>query len=790
MNAPTATDPEILAVVKIPQWLQRDRDLATRVIEVTEIIRSTAKAVQVRGRAFAGPSDSCHRCGQTIENPVSILVGYGPICSDYLGIPRDFPEEQIDAIRAQVHAVPVETWIPRSAITIASGSLDAPVPARSTTPTDDAAPTARYEGPTDGDAPEVVYDRDGNDYDASPQGPVQTSDVARLSVVGDRVHAKTPFRLKDAVKAVPGARWDKTAKAWTYPATTSAALALRDALSGTITVRSDEAFADLYRRAAAAATNATAAKDAAAENLDAVPNVGTTGYEHWDHQRRSYWFARDLDAAMLAIGMGGGKSRVAVDLVCSDPTAKRVLILCPKNVVGVWPKQFRLHADRPVDVIAPQRGPKGGKSLTIAKRTEQIVAAVNRHDVRDYESDGPDAHAPLVVAVNYESAWREPLSTFLLEQSWDLVLLDESHRIKSPGGRASMFVATLRTRARRRLALTGTPMPNGPLDIYAQYRFLDPGIFGTSFTRFKRRYAILRKLPTGVEIVDTDAAGRKLYQNQDELHTKMFSIAYRIADEELDAALGLEEPIHETRECDLGPQARRIYDELEADTFADLGDGDSISVDNKLTEMLRLQQLTSGHVVVDETYDEETGQTSEREVVEVDREKADLLADVIEDLPTNEPIVVVCRFLPDLDHVARVCEAQGRRYGELSGRRRDGLTEDATMSDEIDVIGVQIQAGGVGIDLTRAHYCVFYSVGFSLGDYDQILKRTHRPGQTHRVSYYHLVASQTIDETVYRALSEKRDVVEYVLAERAGRTDDDGETSAAAEHDNQRSDDR
>jgi SWI/SNF-related matrix-associated actin-dependent regulator 1 of chromatin subfamily A len=78
-------------------------------------------------------------------------------------------------------------------------------------------------------------------------------------------------------------------------------------------------------------------------------------------------------------------------------------------------------------------------------------------------------------------------------------------------------------------------------------------------------------------------------------------------------------------------------------------------------------------------------------------------------------------------------------------------------------MGVQYKSGGVGIDLTRAHYCVLFSPTYSLGDYDQSLARLDRPGQVSHVQFYHLVAKDTVDEVVYDALDKKRSVVESVL---------------------------
>ena len=107
------------------------------------------------------------------------------------------------------------------------------------------------------------------------------------------------------------------------------------------------------------------------------------------------------------------------------------------------------------------------------------------------------------------------------------------------------------------------------------------------------------------------------------------------------------------------------------------------------------------------------------------------------------------------------------RYGELSGRSRDGMTDHATMSEHIDVLGVQLKAGGVGVDLTRASHAIYFSLDFSLGDYQQSRKRVHRPGQHKRVVYTHLLAAGTVDEAIYGALSRRETVVNAVLADLA-----------------------
>lgn len=428
--------------------------------------------------------------------------------------------------------------------------------------------------------------------------------------------------------------------------------------------------------------------------------------------------------AMLYMGMGTGKSKVAVDLVINFGF-QRVLILCPKSVINVWPKEFQKHAGHTRWAVLPLN--KG----SIAQRMEEAEKFLHLQRVKGNQA---------IIVMNYEAVWRSPFDSWVVNfANFDLVICDESHRIKSPGSQVSKYLAKLADRVPYRLCLTGTPMPHGPLDVYGQYRFLDKGIFGTSFTKFRARYAQL--VPLG----ETGAFKVVGYMNQDELHDKFYSIAYR-ADRDV---LELPEAIHNIREVELEDKSMKIYKNLERDFYSWIDEGKEVTINNALTKILRLQQVTSGYLPTDD------GQ-----LVQIGSEKAEALADLFEDIPSNEPIVVFCRFRQDLDTIVMTAQKSGRTVCELSGRCNQ-LAD--WQQGKYNVIAVQIQAGGVGVDLTRACYCIYYSVGHSLGDYEQSLARTHRPGQKRTVFYYHLIASGTIDEKVYKSLQQKKDVVRAIL---------------------------
>jgi SNF2 family DNA or RNA helicase len=554
--------------------------------------------------------------------------------------------------------------------------------------------------------------------------------ILEVSVDAGRIWLTSPFAFKEAAKAIPGYRWDAKSKRWNYPPTAAVAESIaRAAKQHSATLNYDVGFDRLLEQAREAYR---ARRNRDRTDLEDLPTTTSA----WSHQRQAYHFAVGQPAAMLAMDMGTGKSLTAIGLA-EGWQVTTMLVLCPTSVRDVWAREFRKHATRPWRVVAPRKG-------TIAKRTAEMRAVI--------ESATPAA--PVCIVINYEAAWREPFASWALGRSWDVAVCDESHRIKAPGGKASLFAQKLGHRAARKLALSGTPLAHGPLDLYGQFRFLDEGIFGTSFARFRTRYAVMGGYG-GYQVQG--------YQREDELAERMSRLAYQCKAEDV---LDLPGERDETRTCVLDKATKATYDQLWGDYFAEVGDG-IVTADNALTRLLRIQQVTSGHLPVT-TIDADGAEHVD--VVTLGTEKRDLLEDYLRDIPARadapgaDPVVIFCRFTHDLRNVREVAAKLGRTYGELSGQTKTALADDATMAPGLDVVGVQISSGGVGIDLTAARYGVYYSLGFSLTDYLQSRARLHRPGQERSVLYTHLVAEGTIDATVYKALADRQNVIEAVLA--------------------------
>jgi SNF2 family DNA or RNA helicase len=447
----------------------------------------------------------------------------------------------------------------------------------------------------------------------------------------------------------------------------------------------------------------------------------------WKHQVEAFEFAKDKNGVMLAMDMGTGKSFTTVAL-CKEHKARKVLILCPLSVVGVWPREFEQNLKG--FVVTPL------DSGSVAEKAKKATFALTSAFIGDQSS---------VIVCNYESAWREPFKTFATKAKFDVVVLDESHRIKSPGGKASRNAAQFIKQGCKIIALTGTPAPHSPADLYAQFRAIDPEIFGTSFNRFKKRYALMGGFQNH-QIIG--------WRNQVEMKEKFDSVAITIKKED---ALDLPEINHVDIPVILSKKARGIYELINSEFWALVDEG-HITASNALVKLLKLQQITGGFIKDDD-----------EKINLIDEAKNLGLKDLLSDC--NKPAVVFCRFRQDIQNIRKVCEELKLKHGEVSGEVKD--LDEARFPKDKEVLIVQIQAGGVGIDLSRASIGIYYSMGFNLGDYLQSQARLHRPGQRHNVTFYHLVATKTVDEKVYKALQARADVIESILGgehERSARS--------------------
>lgn len=585
-----------------------------------------------------------------------------------------------------------------------------------------------------------------------------------------------PASCQPWCRMIPARSWDSGRKSWIAPATPCAAFFLKHRCP--VPIDGDEKF----KRASQALLDMLAIQKA---QRFPAHRTNTSLHQPFHHQREVFWMMACLfqDAHLdrgklvcppvtrdkvgggfeLVHDMGTGKSRSVVDLTCHFGY-RRVLIVCPKSVIPGWTKQFAMYAD--TSIVHPAVLLLGKRP--VPKRAQQLA------DAHETAGDGC-----LVAVVNFEAAWRPPfgpryekkgkkrvkVEDGLLETiPWDLVVPDESHRIKDPKGAASTFIRSLAAKCPRRINMTGTPMgAGGPLDMWAQMAFVDVALYGTSYYAFTNRYAVKGGFE-GKQVV--------AYKNQDDFKKKMALLSHRV---ESDDVLDLPPATHIEVPIELSDAAQKMYRRLESDFVVEV-DGGEVDVSTAIVEMLRLQQLTGGYLTIDKGEDEHG--KKQQEIKRLCTAKRDAIQTKLEDLPASEAVAIFCRFKADFESLREAAEGAKRPFYELRGglNQRDEW-EKAALAEEGAVIGVQIQAGGVGIDLTAARYVGFLSIGHQLINYLQALKRSHRQGQTRHVFYLHFIATDTIDEDVYAAIQKGKNIVDHVLEEiKGGRIDRSGKT--------------
>jgi len=450
---------------------------------------------------------------------------------------------------------------------------------------------------------------------------------------------------------------------------------------------------------------------------DASEQPITRTSDLWQHQLNAYHFGKDLRSVMYWMGVGTGKSKLAID-VMQNRQAKKVLLICPPYIHRddeTWTKQFRQYI----------------KGDYVFHRCLKGTVKQKAADAKKFLKKMENSSATAIIGINYESLWRPEFEEFVMSERFDLLIGDEFHKLKSHNSQVATFVAKASRNFEQVLGLTGTVMYANPLDVFGQYRILDSAIFGTSFTRFRSRYADIYN-HNGIPII-------KGYVNQEELVERIAPITYQVDE----SVLNLPEPIHDVRTFELSPDERKVYRQMEEEAALDLGQEKGYTVATHiLTKLMRMRQITGGVVPLQDW------ETDETRITRIGDSKKQLFKSILDDLPKHEPIVVFARFIADLQMVEEAAKELGRTYGEISGRRYD---KNEWNTGSIQVLGVNDSAGE-GMDFTRANYGCFFSYDYSIGKFKQCVGRIRRPPNTRFAYFYHLTAKNTIDEQMYTGI--------------------------------------
>jgi len=498
--------------------------------------------------------------------------------------------------------------------------------------------------------------------------------------------------------------------------------------------------------------------------------------ELYKHQREGIAFLVQRSAAMLCDEMGLGKTREALcaaKQLFDERKIDRVLVLAPAAVRYSWHEELTKLAD---DFISIRYEPQEQKFYLDHQYSDSDDTALLPICVASY------ALLPQAKHVKAFAKWCASGAT--------LLVCDESSFLKNRTAKQTVGSLGIAMSCTYCWLLTGTPVANSPLDLWGQGKVM--GATATpvgrsdlnghgplkgfkSFYQFRARYAVLKLTNFGV--------GRSFqqvvsYQRLPEL-TKRFA-PYVLRREKKDC-LDLPEKLYTAREVTLQKKTWEIYQELRREALLALPDSDMKPEPNAAVRLLRLCQLTSGHVGMTREYVGTGSVYNDSELLskdvldvhgstDVSSEKLDFICDAIlsGELASSQALIVWTRWRRERERLVKMLSSNKATVLQIFGgqsqkQREQDIAAFQSENNPKRVLLAQVHAGGFGLNLTAASTAVYLSNTFSYTDRIQSEDRCHRIGQRRAVTYVDVVAvgpkgQRTVDRHVLECLRAKKDI--------------------------------
>lgn len=463
------------------------------------------------------------------------------------------------------------------------------------------------------------------------------------------------------------------------------------------------------------------------------------------HQAEVFTRTAELRDYALFWEQGCGKTKPTIDtmsLLFEMDKIDALVVVAPNGV----------HRNWITDELPTHLPPRIGARM-LAEFWQSSKAGNKSHKQamdRLYSHDGLS-----VLAISFDGfttkAGLEYLRKFFRKRRIMLVV-DEAHGIKTPSAVRTKTITKAGLLTSYRRVLTGTPITK-PFDIYSQIHFLDPDFWRSkglsNFTAFKQYFGVWRTRQLG--------NGRSFqefleYKNLPQLGEWIAEKGHRLTK---DQALDLPPKLYSKRYFDLSAEQRRVYDDLKKNLLIEIA-GKEVSATLAITLLLRLQQVSSGYVP-----------SAEGEMIPLeDNTRLDTFADVVEGI--ERPAIVWARFRQDIDQICRKLDAMGKSFVRYDG----AVTDDGRAKAKATFQAGDTQwfvgnpaAGATGLTLLPAKHVVYYSNSFKLVDRLQSEDRNHRIGQTDPIDYTDLVAVDTVDVKIVKALREGFDIAGSLLGD-------------------------
>ena len=459
----------------------------------------------------------------------------------------------------------------------------------------------------------------------------------------------------------------------------------------------------------------------------------------YEHQRQALASSADQITYAYFMEMGTGKTKTTIDNIGYLHLKGKLdaaLIIAPKSVYTVWRNEILTH---------------------LPDEINRIVYAW-KVDKPKFWTHFMNSNNLKFFLINVEALSTKKgldiCNKFLINHNKNIMVIDESTTIKNPKAKRTKNILSLRWRARKRRILTGSPVTKSPLDLYTQCAFLDPALLGfKSYYAFRNRYCTFDEVyvARGEAIMVPDG-----YTNLEELEEKLKLFSTRVTKDE---CLDIPDKIYQKREVVISGDQRRVYDRLRREALAKF-ENETISVHNQLTEILRLHQVANAYEKSDDG-----------EILEFNNEKLKALLEILEE--TDQKVIIYATYVHNINEIiAALNDKYGTEsvvsiYGETEQQDRMLAVDRFQKDPKCRFLVGNPSTAGYGLTLTAAKYVIYYSNNYNLEVRLQSEDRAHRIGQTKNVVYIDIMAKDTIDEKIVRALKRKIQLSAQTLGDKA-----------------------
>lgn len=437
-----------------------------------------------------------------------------------------------------------------------------------------------------------------------------------------------------------------------------------------------------------------------------------------EHQIEAINYIAECSTAALFDEQGLGKTKIIIDALCRSMERNEIqgaLIVAPLSLAYNWEQEIRKHSHLlPIVLRGSDR-----------ERRYKLLTGANFY------------------ITNYEAvvAQLDRMKRFCRSRSVALVL-DESARIKNPATKTAQALFALSPLAVKRVIVTGTPVANKPLDVWAQFYFLDQGqLLGDDILQFRAEY-------------NEDSA-----DYPEKLEHLRCLISVNSIRRTKDAVLELPEKVIRNIPVRLQGRQLELYNMLrnELQIMVTALDGSKIidEAENILKKMLRLVQLTSNPFLVDKGYNETPA-------------KFPVIDDIVDSaVSTGDKVVVWTCFVENVLLLKNRLKRHNPLtiYGEVPVADRAVRVAKFQNDDKYKVLIANPSAAREGLTLTRANHAVYLDRSFNLVDYLQSQDRIHRISQTKKCVVSKVIAEDTIDLYVDKIIDVKADIARYVQSD-------------------------